>query len=116
MFDQGLKAMKVLFISAEAIPFAKTGGLADVAGSLPAALKRLGIDVFMGLPFYRFVREGNFALRLLMDNLKVPFGAGELVARVWSINITSYPATKATGLTRPILLPFTAKCRPEQDL
>jgi starch synthase len=80
--------MKVLLISAEAIPFAKTGGLADVVGSLPAALKRLGIDVCIGLPFYRSAREGNFALRLLMDNLKVPFGAGELTARVWESKIT----------------------------
>ena len=36
------KKLKILFLSPEAAPFAKTGGLADVAGSLPAALKKLG--------------------------------------------------------------------------
>ena len=79
--------MKVLYISAEAIPFAKTGGLADVAGSLPVALKRLGVEVCLGLPFYPGVREGNFERRLLEGNLKVPFGNEELAAKVWETDI-----------------------------
>ncbi|MDR7482483.1 MAG: glycogen synthase GlgA [Armatimonadota bacterium] len=45
--------MKVLFCVAEAVPFAKTGGLADVAGALPAALRRLGHDVRVLMPCYR---------------------------------------------------------------
>jgi starch synthase len=75
--------MKVLFLSPEAVPFAKTGGLADVAGSLPVALKRLGVEVHLVLPFYRVVREGNFEYRLLLKDLKVPLGNAELAARVW---------------------------------
>ena len=42
--------MKVLYVAAEAVPFAKTGGLADVAGSLPQALKEEGIDVRVIMP------------------------------------------------------------------
>ena len=38
------RSIKVLFLFSEVSPFAKTGGLADVAGSLPGALKRLGIN------------------------------------------------------------------------
>ncbi len=38
------KKLKILFISAEVSPFAKTGGLADVAGSLPQALTELGLS------------------------------------------------------------------------
>jgi len=38
-------ALNVLFLSPEVVPFAKSGGLADVAGSLPIALKRLGLDL-----------------------------------------------------------------------
>src|SRR2546428_13452417 len=42
--------MKVLFCVSEAVPLAKTGGLADVGGALPAALMELGTDVRLALP------------------------------------------------------------------
>ncbi len=45
--------MKVLFCVAEAAPLAKTGGLADVAAALPAALRRKGVDVRIMMPLYR---------------------------------------------------------------
>jgi len=47
--------MKILMVASEATPFAKTGGLADVVGSLPAALKRLGHEVAVLMPRYAFV-------------------------------------------------------------
>ncbi len=50
MLDRNLK---VLFVSSEVVPFAKTGGLADVAGSLPKALSAMGNDVRIVLPRYR---------------------------------------------------------------
>lgn len=48
-----MKRLKVWFASSEAAPFAKTGGLADVAGSLPKALKGLGVDIRVVMPKYR---------------------------------------------------------------
>ncbi|MCQ9206266.1 MAG: glycogen synthase GlgA [Omnitrophica bacterium] len=48
--------MNVLYASAEVAPFAKTGGLADVAGSLPKALTTLGCRVAVLMPFYKCVR------------------------------------------------------------
>lgn len=48
-----MPGLNIVFVASEASPLAKTGGLADVVGSLPHALKRLGHDVTVILPFYR---------------------------------------------------------------
>ena len=48
--------LKVLFVSSEVAPFRKTGGLADVAGALPKALARRGIDVRVVMPLYQGMR------------------------------------------------------------
>ena len=70
--------MKVLFVSPEAVPFAKTGGLADVSGALPKALKKMGIDVRLVLPFYRMVREQKYNYQTLIENLEIPIGRRSL--------------------------------------
>ncbi|MBU6471471.1 MAG: glycogen/starch synthase, partial [Alphaproteobacteria bacterium] len=44
--------MRVLFVTSEVQPLAKTGGLADVSGALPIALARRGIDVRLLMPAY----------------------------------------------------------------
>lgn len=50
-------AIKILIASSEAQPFIKTGGLADVAGTLPVALKKAGVDVRVILPKYRIMNS-----------------------------------------------------------
>lgn len=64
--------MKILLVSSEVVPFAKTGGLADVAGALPRALARLGHEVRVILPAYKTIEtrfplseEGTFVLTLI---------------------------------------------------
>jgi starch synthase len=48
--------LKILFVASEVAPFRKTGGLADVAGALPKALKQRGIDARVVMPLYQGVR------------------------------------------------------------
>ena len=54
--------MKVAFVSSEAVPYAKTGGLADVAGALPKALEKLGSEVKLFIPKYYSIDESKFGL------------------------------------------------------
>ena len=55
--------MKVLIASPEIYPFVKTGGLADVTGALPKALKKLGIDVRVILPKHKGIEEQGFPMK-----------------------------------------------------
>ena len=50
-----MRKLKILFVASEAVPFAKTGGLADVIGSLPQELKKQGIDARVAMPYYKDV-------------------------------------------------------------
>ncbi len=68
------KSLKVLFLSAEVDPYAKTGGLADVAGSLPKAIRRLGHDVRVVMPAYRQVDKQRFGLQQVLPPFQVPLG------------------------------------------
>jgi starch synthase len=74
--------LKVLFLTSEIVPFAKTGGLADVAEALPEALNQLGVDVRVVIPYYRVVREASFGTETVIPELNIPFGTGELTAGV----------------------------------
>jgi len=57
--------MNVLFCASEVFPFAKTGGLADVCGTLPLALEKLGVNVSVALPRYKCVDPKKFNLKKL---------------------------------------------------
>ena len=59
--------MRVLLASAEAVPFAKVGGLADVVGSLPIALRKLGIDARVIIPGYGFINHLEYAVEPLLS-------------------------------------------------
>ena len=73
--------MKILFISAEVAPFAKRGGLADVAGALPKALHDLGHDVRVVMPAYAHIeagyRFGRYDFATFPFALNVPMGNGQ---------------------------------------
>lgn len=78
--------LKILFLSSEVMPYAKTGGLADVAGSLPGALRKLGVDVIVGLPFYRAVRENGVSVKKVVPGLGVPLNGQHLACDVLQTN------------------------------
>lgn len=56
----GTENLKVLILSSEVAPYAKTGGLGDVAGSLPKALVSAGVDVRVVMPKYKSIKEKHF--------------------------------------------------------
>lgn len=64
--------MKIGMISPEIVPFAKTGGLADVVGTLATALERQGHELCLIIPAYRSVLQGGFSLQDTGEKIFVP--------------------------------------------
>jgi starch synthase len=66
--------LRILLIASEVAPFAKTGGLADVAGALPKALASLGHDVRIMTPKYRGAEAHATDSRIVVPTIRVPLG------------------------------------------
>jgi starch synthase len=64
--------MKILLASSEVFPFAKTGGLADVAGALPKALQKLGVEVRVVMPKYKSIDEKGFTVTYTGHRISCP--------------------------------------------
>jgi starch synthase len=74
--------MRVLEVASEAVPFAKTGGLADVAGALPDALARLGCDVTLVIPAHQQALTKGLPIESTGIEFEVPIGTRRPVARI----------------------------------
>ena len=61
--------MRIAFAASECVPFSKTGGLADVVGTLPAALLEQGVEVKVLMPYYGGVKQGKIATVPVAENL-----------------------------------------------
>jgi len=84
-------AMKVLFVAAEVAPLVKTGGLADVAGALPRALRAAGHDVRVVMPRYRVLREQGVPMSGPIAATFLPLGEQSEELRVWRADVNATP-------------------------
>ena len=84
--------MKIAFISAEVVPFAKTGGLADVAGALPKTLNVLGDETIIVMPHYKIIDNEKHRLTLVTDKLPIKLGDD-------NVNMTVYKSQAIDGVT-----------------
>ncbi len=82
--------MRVLFVTPEAYPLIKTGGLADVSGALPSALADLQCDIRLLLPAYRPVFSCVENLHVIAS-LGTPFGVGEVQILEGTVPSYSHP-------------------------
>jgi starch synthase len=83
--------LKCLYVASEVTGFAKTGGLADVAAALPAALAQRGIDCAVMMPLYGFIRRGALPLEPTDVHFEVPIGDGTMPGRVWRSRLPDAP-------------------------
>ena len=82
-------SLKICLVSSEVAPFAKTGGLADVASALARFLGRAGHDVRVVMPLYRRIRDGGRDIETLdgMSGIPLEFGGRELTFSILSTRL-----------------------------
>ena len=85
--------MKIAFVASEAVPYSKTGGLADVAGVLPAALQKLGCKVKLFIPKYSSIDESKYGLRYCWNIGEMQIRVGSAVRSV-HIHTSTLPGSE----------------------
>jgi starch synthase len=75
--------MKIAEVSPEIIPYAKTGGLADVVGTLPLYLEKAGHEISMFMPFYKSVKKSGIDIKLLDITFDIPIDDIKHTVTLW---------------------------------
>jgi len=84
--------LKILYLAAEATPYIRMGGLADVAGALPKALRTLGHDIRLALPRYKAIDSARFNFQVARPPFPVPVGADHKLTEVMQSQVDGLPA------------------------
>ncbi len=79
--------MKIVFAASEMIPFAKTGGLADVTGSLAAEIRALGHEVIAFIPRYKCVDVQKLALKEVVSKMEISVGGEKETGKVFNYSL-----------------------------
>jgi starch synthase len=87
-----MSALKLCVLSSEILPYAKTGGLADVAGALVQNLRLLGHEVHAFMPLYSAVRAAHPELRPVLGAQQIPLNIGATEYR-FSVQTATFPGT-----------------------
>lgn len=87
----GAPRMRLLLASVEVVPFAKTGGLGEVVGSLPQALARRGHEVAVMMPLFQSCRRAGMPLEPLDLTVEAQLGYGKEYARLWRSHLRGEP-------------------------
>jgi len=82
--------LRVIFISAEVAPFAKSGEMADVASALPKYLSYLGMEVSVFMPMYRLPEIESLPKEIVASNLSISLGEVKAKARVYKSELGKY--------------------------
>ena len=80
--------LNILIVSSECVPFAKTGGLGDVVGSLPSFLKKLGHNIIIVIPLYSFIDKSKHNINPAVDKMNVNMAFEDISC---SVSKTSLP-------------------------
>src|SRR6476469_3550215 len=83
--------MRVALLSSEVVPFAKTGGLADVAGALPKALRQHDVEAIVVLPLYEQV-DRTLLNENVIDDFVVEWRGGSRLTKVFQSDAGGAPA------------------------
>jgi starch synthase len=89
--------VNILYVTSEAAPFAKTGGLADVSAALPRYLARAGHDVCVIMPLYSRIPDSSASFEVVFRDLEIRLGAQR-----YTVSIVAGTPPGATAGSRPV--------------